>query len=131
MLAIECVQPGTKEPNAAVAKAFIAECQKHKADPHGRLLPRQRRALPAALNISDDDMDPAMAIFEEARQGRLRLTPTHVPRPSARAGRSGAPPSLLSDLPVARAGARVAPAAASGAAPAVRAASGAVLDSGP
>src|SRR5674476_19238 len=30
MLAIECVQPGAKEPNAAAAKAFIAECLKNK-----------------------------------------------------------------------------------------------------
>ena len=30
MMAIECVQPGGKEPNTAAAKAFIAECVKRR-----------------------------------------------------------------------------------------------------
>ena len=66
MLAIECVQPGTKEPNAAAAKAFIAECSKQKlilmgAGSFGNCV----RFLPP-LNITDADMDVAMGIFDEA-----------------------------------------------------------------
>ena len=66
MLAIECVQPGTKEPNAAVAKAFIAECQKHKVILMGACsMGNGVRFLPP-LNISDEEMDIAMGVFEEA-----------------------------------------------------------------
>jgi 4-aminobutyrate aminotransferase len=66
MLAIECVQPGTKEPNAAVAKAFIAECQKHKVILMGACsMGNGVRFLPP-LNISDAEMDIAMGVFDEA-----------------------------------------------------------------
>ncbi|MFA4965562.1 MAG: aspartate aminotransferase family protein [Thermoleophilia bacterium] len=66
MMAIECVQPGGKEPNTAAAKAFIAECVKRRlivmgAGSYGngvRLLP--------ALNLSDADFDVAVGIFDEA-----------------------------------------------------------------
>ena len=66
MAAIECVNPGTKEPNAAAAKAFIAECSKRKlilmgAGSFGNCV----RFLPQ-LNISDADMDLAFGIFDEA-----------------------------------------------------------------
>ena len=66
MVAIECVQPGTKEPNAAAAKAFIAECIKRNliimgAGHFGNCV----RFLPP-LNISDADMDAAFGIFDEA-----------------------------------------------------------------
>ncbi len=66
MAAIECVNPGTKEPNAAASKAFIAECSKRKlilmgAGAFGNCV----RFLPQ-LNISDADMDVALGIFDEA-----------------------------------------------------------------
>ena len=92
MLAIECVQPGTKEPNAAVAKAFIAECQKHKVILMGACSQGNGVRFLPPLNISDADMDFAIGIFDGGRQGRLRLS-RDARRSSARAGRSGAPPS--------------------------------------
>ena len=66
MLAIECVQPGTKDPNAAAAKAFLGECIKHKvvvmgAGAFGNCV----RFLPA-ININDADLDHAMGVFTEA-----------------------------------------------------------------
>ncbi|RPI32601.1 MAG: aminotransferase class III-fold pyridoxal phosphate-dependent enzyme, partial [Actinomycetota bacterium] len=66
MDAIECVMPGTKEPNAAVAKAFIAECSKQKlilmgAGSFGNCV----RFLPP-LNLSDEDLDVAFGIFTDA-----------------------------------------------------------------
>jgi 4-aminobutyrate aminotransferase len=66
MLAIECVQPGTKEPNAAVAKAFIAECQKHKVILMGACSQGNGVRFLPPLNISDADMDYAISVFEEA-----------------------------------------------------------------
>jgi 4-aminobutyrate aminotransferase / (S)-3-amino-2-methylpropionate transaminase / 5-aminovalerate transaminase len=66
MLAIECVQPGTKEPNAAVAKAFIAECQKHKVILMGACSQGNGVRFLPPLNISDADMDLAISVFEEA-----------------------------------------------------------------
>ncbi len=66
MLAIECVQPGTKEPNAAVAKAFIAECQKHKVILMGACSQGNGVRFLPPLNISDADMDYAIGVFEEA-----------------------------------------------------------------
>ncbi|HQF52960.1 MAG TPA: aspartate aminotransferase family protein [Thermoleophilia bacterium] len=65
MMAIECVMPGTKDPNPAAAKAFIAECIKRRlivmgAGAFGNCF----RMLPA-LNVSDEDLDAAMAIFDE------------------------------------------------------------------
>jgi 4-aminobutyrate aminotransferase len=66
MLAIECVQPGTKEPNAAVAKAFIAECQKRKVILMGACaMGNGVRFLPP-LNINDAEMDVAMGVFDQA-----------------------------------------------------------------
>ena len=66
MLAIECVQAGTKEPDAAVAKAFIAECSKQKLILMGAgSLGNCVRFLPP-LNISNADMDVAMGIFAAA-----------------------------------------------------------------
>ena len=66
MFAIECVQPGTKEPNPTASKAFIAECLKHNliimgAGHFGNCV----RFLPA-LNVSDADLDIAFGIFDEA-----------------------------------------------------------------
>jgi 4-aminobutyrate aminotransferase len=66
MMAIECVQPGGKEPNAAAVKAFIAECLKRRliimgAGSFGNCV----RLLPA-LNITDADVDVALGIFDEA-----------------------------------------------------------------
>ena len=66
MLAIECVQPGTKEPNAAVAKAFIAECQKHKVILMGACSQGNGVRFLPPLNISDADMDYAIGVFTEA-----------------------------------------------------------------
>ena len=66
MLAIECVQPGTKEPNAAVAKAFIAECQKHKVILMGACSQGNGVRFLPPLNISDEEMDIAMGVFDEA-----------------------------------------------------------------
>lgn len=64
MLAIECVRPGTREPDAAKAKAFIAECGKQKLILMGAgSLGNCVRFLPP-LNISDADMDVAMGIFD-------------------------------------------------------------------
>ncbi len=66
MFAIECVQPGSKEPNAAAAKAFIAECIKRRvivmgASAFGNCV----RFLPP-ININDADMDHALSVFAEA-----------------------------------------------------------------
>jgi len=66
MMAVECVQPGGKEPNAAAAKAFVAECIKRRlvlmgAGAFGNCF----RLLPA-LNLTDEDFDAATGIFEEA-----------------------------------------------------------------
>jgi 4-aminobutyrate aminotransferase len=66
MLAIECVQPGTKEPNAAVAKAFIAECQKHNVILMGACSQGNGVRFLPALSISDADMDYAIGVFDEA-----------------------------------------------------------------
>jgi 4-aminobutyrate aminotransferase len=68
MCAIECVQPGSKEPNGAAAKAFIAAAAKRKvilmgAGSFGNCV----RFLPP-LNISDADMDLALTVFDEAAQ---------------------------------------------------------------
>jgi len=66
MLAIECVQPGTKDAEAAKAKAFIAECSQRKLILMGAgSLGNCVRFLPP-LNISDADMDVAMGIFAAA-----------------------------------------------------------------
>jgi len=66
MFAIECVQPGTKEPNPTVSKAFIAECVKRNviimgAGHFGNCV----RFLPA-INVSDADLDHAFSVFDEA-----------------------------------------------------------------
>ncbi len=65
MCAIECVLPGTKEPDAAAAAAFIAEAAKRKvilmgAGPHGSCV----RFIPA-LNVSESEMDLALSVFDE------------------------------------------------------------------
>ncbi len=65
MCAIECVLPGTKDPNAAVAKKFIAEASKRHlilmgAGSFGNCV----RFLPP-LNIPDADMDVALNVFDE------------------------------------------------------------------
>ena len=66
MAAIELVQPGTKEPNAAAAKAFIAECNKQRLILMGAgVFGNCVRFLPQ-LNVSDADMDVAFGIFTEA-----------------------------------------------------------------
>jgi 4-aminobutyrate aminotransferase len=68
MLAIECVLPGTKEPDAAAAKAFIAEAGRRNlillgAGAFGNCV----RFVPA-LNISDADLDVALGIFDECAE---------------------------------------------------------------
>jgi 4-aminobutyrate aminotransferase/(S)-3-amino-2-methylpropionate transaminase len=66
MLAIECVQPGTKEADAAKAKAFIAECSRQKLILMGAgSLGNCVRFLPP-LNIPDADVDVALGIFDAA-----------------------------------------------------------------
>ncbi len=66
MNAIECVQPGTKDADAAPAKAFIAECSKRKLILMGAgSLGNCVRFLPP-LNVSDEEMDLAFGIFSEA-----------------------------------------------------------------
>ena len=65
MCAIECVRPGTIEPDAAAAKAFIAEAAKRKvilmgAGAFGNCV----RFIPA-LNIADGEMDLALSLFDE------------------------------------------------------------------
>lgn len=65
MCAIECVLPGTIEPDAAAAKAFIAEAAKRKvilmgAGTYGNCV----RFIPA-LNVSDSEMDLALSVFDE------------------------------------------------------------------
>ncbi|NLE21522.1 MAG: aspartate aminotransferase family protein [Actinobacteria bacterium] len=65
MMAIELVMPGTKDPNAAAAKTFIAECIKRRlivmgAGAFGNCV----RLLPP-LNIPDEDLEAAMAVFDE------------------------------------------------------------------
>jgi 4-aminobutyrate aminotransferase len=66
MAAIELVQPGTKEPNAAAAKAFIAECNKQRLILMGAgVFGNCVRFLPQ-LNVSDADMDVAFGIFDAA-----------------------------------------------------------------
>jgi 4-aminobutyrate aminotransferase len=66
MFAIECVMPGTKEPNAAAAKKFIGEASKRHlilmgAGAFGNCF----RMLPA-LNLTDADFDVATGVFDEA-----------------------------------------------------------------
>ena len=66
MFAIECVKPGTKEPDAAAAKAFIAAARERKvilmgAGAFGNCV----RFLPP-ININDADMDHALGVFDEA-----------------------------------------------------------------
>ncbi len=66
MFAIECVKPGTKEPDAAAAKAFIAAARERHvilmgAGAFGNCV----RFLPP-INISDADMDHALGVFDEA-----------------------------------------------------------------
>lgn len=66
MLALECVQPGTKEPNAAAAKAFIGECIKNKVVVMGAgAFGNGVRFLPP-ININDADLDHAFGVFTEA-----------------------------------------------------------------
>ena len=66
MMAIECVKPGGKQPDAPAAKAFIAECVKRNVVIMGAgVFGNCVRFLPP-LNISDADMDIAMGIFDEA-----------------------------------------------------------------
>jgi 4-aminobutyrate aminotransferase len=65
MFAIEIVEPGTKEPDAGRAKAFIAAAKERRtilmgAGAQGNCV----RFLPA-LNISDADMDYALGVFDE------------------------------------------------------------------
>ena len=65
MCAIECVRPGTIEPDAAAAKAFIAEAARRKvilmgAGAFGNCV----RFIPA-LNVADDEMDLALSVFDE------------------------------------------------------------------
>jgi 4-aminobutyrate aminotransferase len=66
MVGMECVMPGTKQPNAAAAKSFIAECNKRHlllmgAGAFGNCF----RMLPA-LNLTDADFDVATGVFDEA-----------------------------------------------------------------
>jgi 4-aminobutyrate aminotransferase len=66
MNAIEIVTPGTKEPDAAKAKAFIAEANKRKVILMGAGgFDNCVRFLPA-LNLSDADLDHAFGVFDEA-----------------------------------------------------------------
>ncbi len=65
MFAIETVKPGTREPDAAPAKAFVAEAAKRNiilmgAGSFGNCV----RFLPA-LNVTDSDMAHAFGVFEE------------------------------------------------------------------
>jgi len=65
MCAIECVRPGTMEPDAAAAKAFIAAAAKRKvilmgAGAFGNCV----RFIPA-LNVADGEMDLALSVFDE------------------------------------------------------------------
>ena len=71
MVGIECVVPGTKEPNAAAAKAFVTECIKRRlilmgAGSFGNCF----RLLPA-LNLTDADYDTAIGIFDEVAKVAL------------------------------------------------------------
>ena len=66
MNAIEIVKPGTKEPDAAKAKAFIAEANKRKVILMGAGgFDNCVRFLPA-LNLNDADLDHAFGVFDEA-----------------------------------------------------------------
>jgi 4-aminobutyrate aminotransferase len=66
MNAIEIVKPGTKEPDAAKAKAFIAEANKRKVILMGAgAFDNCVRFLPA-LNLNDADLDHAFGVFDEA-----------------------------------------------------------------
>ncbi len=71
MMAIELVKAGTKEPDAAKAKAFIAEANKRNtilmgAGSFGNCV----RFLPA-LNLSDADLDHACGVFDECAKAAL------------------------------------------------------------
>jgi 4-aminobutyrate aminotransferase len=66
MFAIETVKPGTRTPDAAPAKAFIAECNKRNVILMGAgTFANCVRFLPA-LNVSDADLDFAFGVFDEA-----------------------------------------------------------------
>ena len=74
MDAIECVVPGTKEPNAAVAKAFIAECKKRHLIIMGAGSFGQRRALPAAAQHQRRGHGLRDRHLQRGREGRVRLS---------------------------------------------------------
>jgi 4-aminobutyrate aminotransferase/(S)-3-amino-2-methylpropionate transaminase len=66
MVAIELVQPGTKTPNAAAAKAVIAYCQQHgvvalSCGTDGNVI----RLLPPLI-ISDDQLADGLAVLSDA-----------------------------------------------------------------
>jgi 4-aminobutyrate aminotransferase len=66
MTAIECVKPGSKEPDGPAAKAFIAEAIKRNVILMGAgVFGNCVRFLPP-LNVSDAEMDIAMGVFDEA-----------------------------------------------------------------
>ena len=91
MAAIECVMPGTQEPNAGRQGLHrrVRQAQPHH---HGRRLPGQLRALPAAAQHQRRRHGPRVRHLHRGRQGRFRLIAarTHAAL-RARAGRALGP----------------------------------------
>ncbi|MEZ5124811.1 MAG: aspartate aminotransferase family protein [Thermoleophilia bacterium] len=63
---IELVEPGTKKPNAAAAKALIGECVKRKLLVFGCCAQDQGVRFLPPINVSDDDLEFAFGVITEA-----------------------------------------------------------------
>jgi len=64
--AIEIVKPGTKEPDAAKAKAFIAEANKRKSSSWAPAPSTTACASCRPSTSNDADLDHAFGVFDEA-----------------------------------------------------------------
>lgn len=63
---IELVEPGTKKPNDAAAKAFIAECLKRKLLVYSCCVQDNGVRLLPPINVSDEDLDFALQVVADA-----------------------------------------------------------------
>ena len=84
MAAIEVVKPGTREPDAGPAKAFVAEAAKRNTILMGAGSVGQLRALPAAARGHRRRHGARLRRLRRGRQGRLLDRPSPG-RPSAAA----------------------------------------------
>ena len=63
---IELVEPGTRKPNAAAAKAFIGECVKRHLLVFGCCAQDQGVRFLPPINVNDEDLEQAFGIINEA-----------------------------------------------------------------